>query len=375
MLVLDTVRKLGFSRELFLDSKDISCFKNLDVWTAELENLFREKVLVNEGMERLNFDFEVFCNQLTLVLFLNGQISRSLELCSRIVSLYSHCFKKTKDLVYVEKCIQPLINTSRAYRIQGNSTKALEVLAPINVIEKKGNLEVFGKKISRECLQREVQDVLVYNSIIEPLKIFLRKGEFESVIDYLTLLQKQDRNRILACSEAEILARMFTGSFDEACENVLSAMQKCSGIKRLKFYIRLAEILCESDDHTHAKEVLLNFKNSLSTLLPTFKWNDLLSVNRVVDLGYSVFGTEEFSNLHLQLIQAYKVHSDEFHFLQQVISFQKHSKKLPGCLSEKELHEKLNRSRYARLHRQGEFPSLDVLCCELDNMIQKMNGV
>ncbi len=178
---------LNSSRELFLEAKDISCFRNIHVWASELERDLHQKVLSKEGLEQVNLDFEIFCNQFSLLLFLNGQNKKAISVCSRLVSFYCKISEHENDFSYLEKGIQPIINWSRVYRILGQSYDALKIFSPINVFER-DEIQILKHNLSIESLRTNIKDVLTYNSIVEPLKIFLRTSDFDRVLFYLDFL-------------------------------------------------------------------------------------------------------------------------------------------------------------------------------------------
>jgi tetratricopeptide (TPR) repeat protein len=359
LTAIDTTKPLiTCSRELFLESKDITCFKNLDIWASELDEILQEKVFDKKGVEQINLDFEVFCNQFSLLLFLNGQSQKSISMCSQLVSFYKHLFKQHKNYSYLEKAIQPIINWSRAYRITGNGEMAFQIFAPINVIERKGEVQICKQRISYQSFKTNVQDVLVYNSIAEPLKIFLRMGNFQGIFDYLETLKSQNQANRSICLEARIVALISCERFEEACNEIVNAMQTCHGNNRLKFYFRLAEVLVETGDISQARQTLSNLKQKIEGSLVDFKWSDLLFVNRVVELAYLVLDADEVASIHIQLIETYRKHADEFNYLQQILLLKKNAPHLSLDLSESSLHDLLRNSGYARLRSQFRSTSI-----------------
>lgn len=293
------------SAELFTELKDISAFKNLDAWTAELGALL---TLIEESDDIFTEDFEVFGNQFSLVLFLSGQTIEALRVCRSMTDVLWNQYRNTGNHVFAGKMIQPIINQARVFRMLGDRSGFDEAMAPLRAIREDGTLRIGGTTIPLAFLPTGSQQVAVYNAVVEPLKMDLKLRCFDKVLGYPSTIGSSVR-------EAKVIAHITLEQYDDAMEAIAEAMKSAESGMRSRWYLRVAELFRQAGDQENTSEALRN----LLLQLPTDgTWGELLFAAHVCDMAYDFVTPDLLIPVHSKVLASLAAKQDEFYLLKGI---------------------------------------------------------
>lgn len=253
----------NINTSIFCEPRDLTALKNLEVWSQELCVIFDNSIaphLITDlsGIDN-NSQIEGLFNNYPLILAYQGQFDKSQAALTQIIDFWAKKYTKNGEPLLLQKILQPTVNLARLHRIRRNNEAFWQIFDQINGLDERKHITLGNHNINKSDLGNlhgfDQLDFLVGVSFWEKIKTQLIEAKFEQVLAQADLLPAR-LIKTRAYREAQIIALLHLGQYDQAKSIIRGSMFKTSGHQQNFFYYRLYELYQCTGQHTDGATTL-----------------------------------------------------------------------------------------------------------------------
>ncbi len=242
----------NINTSIFCEPRDLTALKNLEVWSQELCMMFDNSIAPHLVTDLNGIDdspeIEGLFNNYPLILAYQGQLDKSQAALTQIIDFWSQRYSSNESLLgqkehqqkMLQKMLQPTINLARLHRMRRDNSGFWQVLNQINCLNDNSHIELGGHRVTKTAIG-DKHKFLVNVSFWETLKTQLMEGKFESLLALENSLP-QPLIKTRGFREAQIMAFLNLGQYDQAKSIIRGSMFSTDGQEQNFFYYRLYEL-------------------------------------------------------------------------------------------------------------------------------------